>query len=63
MKSDFTLAFNEIVELRSLPREVVLDALAQALVSAYRRDANIGANQNVEAAIDPTGSFEILLEK
>ena len=63
MKSDFTLAFNEIVELRSLPREVVLDALAQALVSAYRRDANIGSNQRVEATIDATGQSEILLEK
>ncbi len=63
MKNDFTLAFNEIVELRALPREVVLDALGQALVSAYRRDANIGSNQRVEATIDPTGQSEILLEK
>jgi len=63
MKSDFTLAFNEIVELRSLPREVVLEALSQALVSAYRRDANIGQNQNVEAIIEPTGQTQILLEK
>ena len=63
MKSDFTLAFNEIVESRSLPREVVLEALSQALVSAYKRDANIGNNQRVEAEIDPTGNSRILLEK
>ncbi len=63
MKSDFTLAFNEIVELRSLPREVVLEALSQALVSAYRRDSNIGQNQRVEAKIEPTGQTQILLEK
>jgi N utilization substance protein A len=63
MKSDFTLAFNEIVETRALPREVVLEALAQALVSAYKRDANIGNNQRVEAKIDLTGQTEILLEK
>ncbi len=63
MKSDFTLAFNEIVETRALPREVVLEALAQALVSAYKRDANIGNNQRVEAKIDLTGQTQILLEK
>ena len=63
MKSDFTLAFNEIVEKRALPREVVLEALAQALVSAYRRDTNISSNQHVEAIIDPTGGSQILLEK
>ncbi|MBN1681729.1 MAG: transcription termination/antitermination protein NusA [Anaerolineae bacterium] len=63
MKSDFTLAFNEIVEMRALSREVVLEALEQALVSAYRRDSNISSNQRVEASIDPTGASEILLEK
>jgi N utilization substance protein A len=63
MKSDFTLAFNEIVESRALPREVVLEALSQALVSAYKRDASIGNNQRVEAEIDSTGNSRILLEK
>lgn len=63
MKNDFTLAFNEIVELRALPREVVMDALSQALVSAYKRDANIGTNQRVEAQIDLTGAAHIFLEK
>ncbi|HMM27085.1 MAG TPA: transcription termination factor NusA [Aggregatilineaceae bacterium] len=63
MKNDFTLAFNEIVDERALPREVVLDALAQALVSAYRKDAGVLSNQQVEATIDPTGQMRILLEK
>ncbi len=63
MKSDFTLAFNEIVETRALPREVVLDALSQALISAYRRDANISSNQKVDARIDMTGHSQIYLEK
>jgi N utilization substance protein A len=63
MKNDFTLAFNEIVETRALPREVVLEALSQALVSAYRRDANVSSNQRVEAVVDVTGGWRILLEK
>ena len=51
----------------STPRGIKLtekgEALAQALVSAYRRDTNISSNQHVEAIIDPTGGSQILLEK
>ncbi|HLA45152.1 MAG TPA: NusA N-terminal domain-containing protein, partial [Aggregatilineales bacterium] len=63
MKSDFTLAFNEIVEVRSLPREKVLEALRQALVSAYRRDSNVIDAQQVEAEIDTDGQLQIMVEK
>ncbi|MBZ0298800.1 MAG: transcription termination factor NusA [Anaerolineae bacterium] len=64
MRSEFELAFNEITELRSLPREVVLEALQTALVSAYRRDTGASAAQRVEADIDPaTGRPRIFVEK
>jgi N utilization substance protein A len=64
MKSEFILAFNEIAETRKLPREVILDALKAALVSAYRRSANLGTTQAVEARIDErTGDPSIWAEK
>jgi N utilization substance protein A len=64
MKSDFTLAFNEILETRALSREIVLEALEQALVSAYRRDASVGSSQQrIEAEITPDGQPRILVEK
>ncbi len=64
MKSEFALAFNEILETRALPREVVMDALTSALVSAYRRDVSVSSAQRVEARIDPlTGQPTILVEK
>jgi transcription termination/antitermination protein NusA len=64
MRSEFEVAFNEISELRALPREVVLEALQTALVSAYRRDAGASAAQRVEAIIDPnTGRPKIFVEK
>ncbi len=64
MRSEFEVAFNEISELRALPRDVVLDALRTALISAYRRDANASAAQSVEVEIDPnSGRARIFVEK
>lgn len=63
MKSEFELAFNEISELRSLPRDVVLEALKGALVSAYQKEAGIGKSQHVEAHLDSNGKPQILVEK
>jgi transcription termination/antitermination protein NusA len=63
-KSDFTLAFNEITDTHRLPRDVVIDALRQALVSAYRRDAKVSQAQRVEAEVDPaTNQYRVLVEK
>lgn len=64
MKSQFLLAFNEICEARGLPKEDVFEALKTALVSAYRRDANVSNTQMVTADIDPrTGDPTIFAEK
>lgn len=52
MKSEFEIAFNEILESRALPREMVLEAVRTALISAYRRDSGIGTSQRVEASLD-----------
>src|SRR5450432_432317 len=51
-KSEFTLAFNEITETHHLPKQIVIDALQQALASAYRRDSGASTQQRVEAEID-----------
>ena len=60
MKSEFVLAFNEICEARGLPKEDVFDALKTALVSAFRRDLNLSATQDVRVEIDPrTGESTI----
>ncbi|MFO7538106.1 MAG: transcription termination factor NusA [Chloroflexota bacterium] len=64
MKSEFLLAFNEICEARGLSKEDVFDALETALVSAYRRDANLGNSQDVRVDIDKrTGEATIFVEK
>ena len=64
MKSEFALAFNEVVEDRQLSRDVILDALESALVSAYRRAVNASNAQLVEAKVNmDTGEVEIYAEK
>jgi transcription termination/antitermination protein NusA len=64
MKNEFVLAFNEVLEEKQLPKEIVLDALQAAMVSAYRRAMNASNAQHVEATIDPeTGRVLIYAEK
>jgi N utilization substance protein A len=64
MKNEFALAFNEVLEEKQLPKEVVMDALEAAMVSAYRRAVNASNAQQIEAKIDPeTGRVLIYAEK
>jgi len=64
MKNEFVLAFNEVLEEKQLPREVIVEALEAALVSAYRRAVNASSAQHVAANIDlETGKVTIFAEK
>ena len=64
MKNEFVLAFNEVLEDKGLPREVVLEALETAMISAYRKAVNASTAQQVEAKIDSeTGQVTIYAEK
>ena len=64
MKNEFTLAFNEVLEEKQLPREVIMEALEAAMASPYRRAVNASNAQHVEAKIDPeTGKVNVYAEK
>ena len=64
MKNEFNLAFNEVLEEKQLPKEVILKALESAMVSAYRRAVNASNAQHVEAKVDiETGKVSIFAEK
>jgi N utilization substance protein A len=52
MKTDFIRAINQICAERGLTVEVVLEALEQALVSAYKRDST--STEHLQAKIDPS---------
>ncbi len=64
MKNEFALAFNEVLEEKQLPKEIVMEALEAAMISAYRRAVNASNAQQVEAKVDPeTGKVVIYAEK
>jgi transcription termination/antitermination protein NusA len=64
MKNEFALAFNEVLEEKQLPKEVILAAIESAMVSAYRRSVVSSSAQLVESKIDPeTGEVKIFAEK
>ena len=64
MKNEFSLAFNEVLEEKQLPREVILAALESAMVSAYRRAVNASSAQHVESKVDPdSGKVMVFAEK
>ena len=64
MKSEFALAFNEILEDKGLPREVIMGVINSAMVSAYRKSVGASAAQEVRVDIDlDKGSVGVYAEK
>jgi N utilization substance protein A len=62
LKSEFVMAINQICSERSLPQEVIIEAIESALVSAYKR--NYTGGQNIKAEIDlQTGEPHVYLER
>jgi N utilization substance protein A len=58
MNKQLLMAINQICAERNLKPQVVIDAIEQALISAYRR--NFGTDQEVAAKLDPeTGDTHI----
>ena len=57
MKSDFIVALTQLAAERGLPKETVLSAIEDALVSAYRKDS-IADGQNISVKLDP-GSGDV----
>lgn len=64
MKKEFALAFNEVLEDKQLPKEVVVEALEAAMVSAYRKTVTASSAQQIQATFDlETGDVQIFAEK
>ncbi|MDD3766828.1 MAG: transcription termination factor NusA [Eubacteriales bacterium] len=62
MSEDFLLLLDEFEKEKGISRDVLIEALEVALVSAYKR--NYGTNQNVKVKIDKnTGNMGIFIQK
>jgi N utilization substance protein A len=62
VNKEFMIAINQVCHERQLSKEVVLQAVEAALVSAYKR--NFGAAQTILAKIDlETGGAKVFMEK
>lgn len=62
MKSEFMIAITQLAAEKNLPKEVVLQAMEAALVSAYKKDADIEGN--VAVRIDrETGEHQVFIER
>ncbi|MEL7644886.1 MAG: transcription termination factor NusA [Anaerolineaceae bacterium] len=64
MKSEFALAFNEVLEEKQLSREIIMNALETAMIAAYRKAVGASSAQSVNVDIDmDKGSVRIFAEK
>jgi len=61
VKSEFMIAIKQLAAEKNLPPEVVLQAMEAALVSAYKKDAEIDGNVAVKIDRD-TGEHRVYLE-
>jgi N utilization substance protein A len=60
MKNEFALALNEVLEDRGLPKDIIVEAIEAAMVSAYRRSVHASNAQHVEAKINPENGTTII---
>ncbi|MCY3798697.1 MAG: transcription termination factor NusA [Chloroflexi bacterium] len=64
MSNELKTVFKEIEDYRALDKDIILDALESALVSAYRKDTGASAAQAIKAKIDiETGRNKLFVEK
>ncbi|HYG60904.1 MAG TPA: transcription termination factor NusA [Symbiobacteriaceae bacterium] len=62
MKAEILEALDDLVRERGIAREVLIEAIEAALISAYRR--NFGSVQNVRVHFDPkTGDYKVYAQK
>ncbi|MBI2907252.1 MAG: transcription termination/antitermination protein NusA [Chloroflexi bacterium] len=64
MKNEFLIAITQLSAEKNLPKEVVLEAVEAALLSAYKKDSPAAAGQNVSVRISPaTGEPKFVIKK
>ena len=64
MKSDFIAAINQVSSEKGVSKEVVIQAIEAALVSAYKRNFGTAANQNVVVRLNrQSGDVRVFVQR
>ncbi|HEX7733211.1 MAG TPA: transcription termination factor NusA [Ktedonobacteraceae bacterium] len=61
MRSEFQAAIAQLIAEKGLPREVVMESVNNALLSAYRK--SFGGGENIRIEIDKNGEVRVWAEK
>ncbi len=61
MRSEFQAAIAQLIAEKGLPREVIMEAVANALLSAYRK--SFGGGENIRIEVDKNGEVLVWAEK
>src|SRR5579875_3111024 len=61
MRSEFQAAIAQLIAEKGLPREVVMETVANALLSAYRK--SFGGGENVRIEVDKNGEVHVWASK
>ncbi len=61
MRSEFQAAIAQLTAEKGLPREVVMETVANALLSAYRK--SFGGGENIRIEVDKNGDVRVWAEK
>lgn len=64
MKTEFMMALTQLAAERNLPKEIVLQELEAALLTAFKKDENFAPHQPVSVKVHPlTGEVKVLAQK
>jgi N utilization substance protein A len=61
MRSEFQAAIAQLIAEKGLPREVVMESVNNALLSAYRK--SFGGGENIRIEVDKNGEVRVWAEK
>jgi transcription termination/antitermination protein NusA len=61
MRNEFQTAIAQLIAEKGLPREVVMETVANALLSAYRK--SFGGGENIRIEVDKNGEVRVWAEK
>src|SRR5579872_916018 len=61
MRSEFQAAIAQLTAEKGLPREVVMETVANALLAAYRK--SFGGGENIRIEVDKNGDVRVWAEK